>query len=706
MKKMMIVALVLILVLAMLPAAALADEFSGAQLRAGWHVNGSKKAQTNLVNGVVGFLVPRNEEAFLLRQPKDGDWQIDVQFMDMTGRNDAYFHGLALYADEQNHLIFGKNGEGLALQATINGEKSTLFACQDDAFLKIRKVTRGADCATYHFYSNNKQSSQYNWQYRGSYADEAHLFDGAEYGLYGTGSKKNAAVYDYFTESVLDYDLSCFPDGGKVDAVWQTAEKEKALVSSAGGSLKAIYKKNDPTWAVLRAPIADDFRIQTRVDQSGTAHGLMVWRDADNYLLLTPVGAWVKRQGLEEKICDLSGENTWLRMTKVGDEYTLDTAADGMNFIRACVYQDASGSLTGAQYGLGAKDAQYKTVTYSFMLEMMAPNGVIWDVAEYRYIGRMIGAEKDQPLNNTYSVSRLRSGDLGCLTEAGDKVYLMHGDSFSGDGTGTGDWRSNVLSIVEDDTPADGLDITKVFTDENGVMRELITARHKEYDEVTCIPNYGIYVDDVLYYQYMSVFHWGIAAHWDCNYAGWAWSKDGGNTWERMENFFDADSNFMICSLLLQDDYLYVFGIPSAKFGSVHLARVPKDQILDRSAYTFYTGLDEDGNPIWSKEEGHAVALIEDQVSEFSVIYNEALDCYLMAYMNEYSLNMVIRDAKTLWGTWSNPVLLTDHMAQGFRYGPYMLERYIEEGGTRLYFMATNSARYFTTWNSVKLIEK
>lgn len=706
MKKMAMIFILVLVMALLLPGLASADEFSGSQLREGWYLVGSEKTQCNLVNGVLGFMVPRNEEAYLLRNPKDGDWQIDVQFSDTTGRNDAYLHGLALYADAQNHLVFGKGGEKLALRACIDGQVSTLFTCADDAFIKIRKVIRGAAYATYYFYSNNSQSSQYNWQYRGCFEDTDHLFDDADYGLYGTGSKKNAAVYDYFTEAVLDYDLSCFPDGGKVDGVWQTAQKADALVSSAGGSLKAVYKKNEVTCAVLRAPIQQNYRIQTKVDMPGLAHGLMVWQDAENYLMLTPVGVWACRDGTEEKICDLPGENTWLRITKVDGSYTLDTSADGMNFATAGVYQDTAGRLDRARYGFGAKGAQYKTATYYFMLEMKAPNGVIWDTAEYRYIGRMIGAEKDQPLNETFSSSRLRSGDLGCLTDAGDRVYLMHGDSFSGDGTGTGDWRSNVLAIVEDDTPADGLDITKVFVDQNGLMKEMITARHMDYDEVTCIPNYGIYIDDVLYYQYMSVFHWGIAAHWDCNYAGWAWSADGGETWERMENFFDADSNFMICSLLRQDGYLYLYGIPSAKFGSVHLARVPEKDILNRSAYTFFAGLDGEGNPVWSTEEKDAKPIVEDQASELSVVYNEALGCYMMAYMNEYSLNMVIRDAGEPWGQWSNPVILTDHMAQGFRYGPYMLERYIEEDGTRLYFMATNSARYFTTWNSVRLIVK
>lgn len=695
--------LILLAILCLMMPAAMADEFSGAALEESWHVIGSSKVNANCVNGMIGFVIPRNEEAFLLRPQREGDWEIDTNLEDMTGLNEKYFHGMALYTDEQNYLIWGRTEGQLALRGMIAGEESTLFTMNDGAALKIRKVTRGADYATYYFYSQKSFSGNPTWLYGGCFEDTDHIFDHLEYGFYGIGSKTNAAVYDYFTESVLDIDVSWFMDGGTVDGVWQTASTEEALVAATGGSLKVTYKGNAITPAILRRPIDQDWRLNTRMDQLGLDHGLLIWKDADHYLLFGPKGGWQVMGGEETQLGQMAGDAGWLRLTKQGGLYTLETSLDGVQYEKALTYQDEGAVFEGARYGVGARNARYQTATYFFFREMRAPNGLIWATAEYRDIGRLIGAAQDNPINDTFSTSRLRAGDEGNLIDAGDKVFMMLGDSFSGNGTHTTDWRSNVLSIIRDDTPQDGLDIAEVFTDEYGIMKEQITAKH-DAQEITCIPSHGVYIDGTLYYHFISVHYWGVNGHWDCNHAGMAWSEDEGKTWNRIEDFFPAQSNFMYTSMLRQDGYVYVFGIPSGKYGCLRLARVPEEEILNRSAYTFYAGLDEKDNPVWSTEEKDAAVIVDDQVSEFSVVYNAELDRYLLGYLNQYSVSMVLRDSPTLWGEWSNPVILTDIQSQDFMYGPYMLERYIQEDGTRLYFMGTEMPEYAVTWNSVKLI--
>lgn len=684
----------------------MSDEFSGSTLSSEWAFVGGEKASARTERGKLIITAQGADEAFLLKCARAEDWQLETKMETSPGRGQGYFHGLILHADESNYMIWGKTAEQTALCLCRGGEKRILFTGPDDPFIKIRKVTRGAACATYYFYSNHIYSGMRHWRYRGCYRDEDHFLDQARYGFYGTGREECASVYDYIAENILDYDLSNFPDLGEVDGVW-AKETEKAHVMAAGGSLQAEFLSDGAVPVIMRPPIASDFRILTMVNQPRLRYGLMLRKAEGDYLLLCANSAWICQSGHAARLYENRKNDPWLRITKKGREYILETSPDGMNFAEKAVFLDEGDLLCDSQYGIGGLDMKKQIAGVKFIREMHAPDGMIWDIAQYRQMGRLIGAPQDHPLNDSYSMARLRSGDEGNLTDTGDRVYMMLGDSFSGNGTHSSDWRSNVLAIVDGDRPEENLRIKEILTDERGMMRELIAARRMDYDEVTCIPSHGVCVNGILYYHYISVYHWGIGAHWDCNHAGWAWTADGGETWQRKEPFFPAESNFMYSSLLRKDGYVYIYGIPSGKFGGVKLGRVPEESILEYDAYSYFAGLDEAGQPIWVKTEAEAILIVDDQVSEFSVSYNEGLDRYLMTYANQYTSCLVIRDAESLWGPWSHANILREYETDSlFHYGPYMLDRYIRENGRRLYFVATNSYGYYLTWNSVKLITR
>ena len=58
------------------------------------------------------------------------------------------------------------------------------------------------------------------------------------------------------------------------------------------------------------------------------------------------------------------------------------------------------------------------------------------------------------------------------MTEMNGKVYMFCGDTFSSEKNS--DWRSNVLFIIEDDDPSDGLTITGTASDKWGRSKECL----------------------------------------------------------------------------------------------------------------------------------------------------------------------------------------------------------------------------------------
>lgn len=680
-----------------------ADEFCGDTIDPAWQVVGSEKVKVTHTNGMLGVIVPAEEEAYVLKEAKLGDWSIDTQFLSTSDRKNGFLHGLTVYGSEENQLVFGQSGNTVtAVLRTSSGSK-TLLECETSDFLRIEKVTRGETYTTYLFSTNVENTNVTTWKYVGKFEDKEHLFDGAKYGFYGTGNKRNSTVYGYFTETVLDYAYTPLTSAKTLSPAWTV--KENAAVELSNRMLNISYATSGMAPALVRSAIDTDWRLMVRLADDPISQGILVYADEQNQMLFTNDTVHLMKNGTTEATSHGDTSMPWLRLTKQGNKYCLDISADGTHWSNAVTVTDEDSTFAGAKYGIGAVSAENCTGSVHSILEMKAPNGLIQDVADHTFYGQIIGSAEDGALTDTFSMAGLRSGDVGSLLDTGDQVYMMLGDSFSGINDGS-NWRSNVLMKVQATEDMSKLLVTDIFKDEIGGMREIITARHKDYDEMTCIPNSGVYVDGTLYYHYMSVYHWGVAAHWDVNFAGWAYSSDGGETWTKVENFFESNSNFILTAMLKQDGYVYIYGIPAAKFGSIKLCRVPENAILDRSAYTFFSGVNEDGQPIWSDREEDAKVIVEDYVSELSVIYDAELDRYLMAYMNECTWNLIIRDAAELWGEWSNPVILSNAQTEHFQYAPAMLPRYITENGRKLYYVSTDNTDYAVGWHSVRLVTK
>ena len=309
----------------------------------------------------------------------------------------------------------------------------------------------------------------------------------------------------------------------------------------------------------------------------------------------------------------------------------------------------------------------------------------------------MVTGEESE--NKTKSRFNVWGTDLGSMVEMNGKVYMFCGDTFSDEKSN--DWRSNVLFVIEDDDPSDGLTITGAITDKWGRAKELIRSRKRDYEQMTCIPTNIFAVNDTLYCMYMSVTHWNEkGGSWVCDYAGLTRSTDEGQTWDKLSKVtWPGDSNFIQTANYRLGDTMYFWGIPSGRFGGVALMKVDVDKLEDLNAYSYLTGLDENGQPEWVQgNEGIAQAevIIRDPVGEISVTYNEYLGNFVMTYLNESLGAVVMREGVTPWGPWGKEFLLAQGSQYPSLYGGYMCDKYMEDGGKTFYFAMS---QFFPVYN-------
>lgn len=294
--------------------------------------------------------------------------------------------------------------------------------------------------------------------------------------------------------------------------------------------------------------------------------------------------------------------------------------------------------------------------------------------------------------------------DLGFMWDNGNiarpQVLMAFGDTM-GDCTVPGNqWRGNVMFRTSDSDLSDGLGIDSVLTDEAGLAKEMVP-RTGAPGEVTIIPTAGISVDGIQYLRFMSVHHWGIPTTWDTNYSGLAYSEDNGETWtvdsalarpitdhvdagpeapEKDDSWFDAQMSSFVDG---RDGYIYEYLTPSGRHGAARLARVPKADIRDASAYRYWNGSS------WSADIDDAEVVLPRQVSELSVQWHPGLERFVSMYSSGMK-SVMIRTAPSPTGPWSRATTLIDYSVLPGAYGGFI---HPWSNGDDLYFVVT-------TWDS------
>lgn len=181
-----------------------------------------------------------------------------------------------------------------------------------------------------------------------------------------------------------------------------------------------------------------------------------------------------------------------------------------------------------------------------------------------------------------------------------------------------------------------------------------------------------------------------------------AWSADRGKTWEwgfRFETSFGSPSflNFGKNYQDARDEYVYIYSQdgPSAYESDDHLvlARVPKDKIRVRSAYEFFSQLNDVGQPSWTKDIKQRGAVFSHfgKCQRVDTVYNPGLKRFLMALGFNFEGGWGIFDAPNPWGPWTT-VFYTEKWDLGKTHGYRLPSKWISDNGKTMYLVFSGIA--------------
>lgn len=268
--------------------------------------------------------------------------------------------------------------------------------------------------------------------------------------------------------------------------------------------------------------------------------------------------------------------------------------------------------------------------------------------------------------------------DLGIMWESKPgQIAVVFGDTFGKGfrppGANGGDWRSNVIGFSSDAKLTDGMAIDTMVQDSRCHAVQVVDSRHVNHYELTTIPTSGFAIGDRQFMTYMSVRMWGqLPNTWLTNYGGLAYSDDGGSIWKRdpymrWDNVFGT-SQFQVSSMVPDGEYVYMFGTPNSRYGSVGLARVRKEDVLNKTAYQYW----RDGRWTPTRDANAASVLFGGPTGELSVRRNTSADRWEMTYLDPVRSAIMIRTSRTPQGAWSAPTRLVDAGARTELYGGFM----------------------------------
>lgn len=315
------------------------------------------------------------------------------------------------------------------------------------------------------------------------------------------------------------------------------------------------------------------------------------------------------------------------------------------------------------------------------------------------YTARVTGAtEQGETLLNPNATDirfSLAMTDYGVMWDAGNGTVLSaFGDNFDNLSASAG-WRSNVLAVSSDRDLSDGLYFSDMIM-ENGSRKELFDPdSDPDGSSVTYIPSTGVSVGQR---QYLLFSHIDTndgdddADSWNSNYSEILYSDDFGQNWTQSNVQWSGRGNFVQCSYLRSGGFVYVYGVPAGRYGSVRLARVPEQSMLQKSTYKYWNG---NG---WSGNESDAVNITEGPASELTVFYNSYYKRYVMMYLSVSRRAIVMRNALQPAGDWSGEEIVIADNGEGL-YGPSVHPW--TTNGQDIYFVVSHARPYMQAGSNV-----
>lgn len=281
----------------------------------------------------------------------------------------------------------------------------------------------------------------------------------------------------------------------------------------------------------------------------------------------------------------------------------------------------------------------------------------------------------------------LISTDLGSSFEHEGKLYFLFGDSHGR--SGDPDFLAWSASIDPEQ-----FDMT-IPTAADGKFRVIHIPGIAQ--DAFCVPSYGISVNGAIYIVHTT--DWS-ETHNNMERSVVARSTDDGVTWEYLytlsvaENHDMSQAHFINVSLahgqasslpslpqeLQEAPVIFMWGSGAYRNSSPHLAVALADNLGSADSWYYFSGLDQEEQPSWSRQQRDSVPLFHHpQLGEFSVAWIAQLERWVMLYNSASPRGIVMRTAQQPWGAWSNPHVIFDPWRDGgygnFMHVPFNFER-------------------------------
>lgn len=646
----------------------------------------------------------------LVKNQIEGEWMIHTHMTYLSADKEGDNHaGLTLYKDAENYLIWGpRNNGALVLSGKIGGKDTGEIACCEEQYyhLRIWKNTTDAECVRYYVYG--AKDAYYSWSYVGYFDDVENVFGDAKVGVIGLDYAENSTEgFCVQFEFVNDYVMYMYKDNfndpeSVIDGRWVKGA-EKASVKNNKVTLSS---QNGQTSMLLRNPLSYAWTIEaemtTGLGNSDVYTGVCA-NGGEGILSVGVVGQSARARINDEVIGSIGGNFKFVKIIQNQEGgYSLRASADGKSWETVADYKGDLGDKI--QYGLVAEGGD---ASFEWFCERPTPDGIIKDVESFEKVAQITGEAGTNQTETKYGIG---STDLGSMFELNGAVYMVFGDTFEYSNQKGNYYKNAIAKITDLKNFRTGLNFEWMKL--NASNGGLVNSRDSR-DPTSMIGTSGIGIVQngvpTLYMHLMEIRQWtSHGTHWTVNGSGWASSTDDGDTWTLHDRIFEGDTNFAQIACYQEGDYVYILGAAAGGEGSVKLCRVPAAQLVEGDAYEFFVGTDTDGQPQWSSKEEDAVVVIDSVNKEFGVVYNEGLGCFIMTTLDNVNQQMVMRDAKNIWGPWSKPVLLFDEsyvehedVGQRFFYGSFMNRNFMEDNGRTVYMTLNKWVPYNIQWMRV-----
>jgi Domain of unknown function (DUF4185) len=141
--------------------------------------------------------------------------------------------------------------------------------------------------------------------------------------------------------------------------------------------------------------------------------------------------------------------------------------------------------------------------------------------------------------------------------------------------------------------------------------------------------------------------------------------------------------------------YIYLSGGEKLLGIDIYLARVPKTQLFNRSAYSYFNGLDASSDPIWSSDWSAKKPVFTDPAGmeyHANVSYNPGIGRFIFAKAHDSS-SLGVFEGPALWGPW-RAIYYGQFMDSFVKFTYQFPQKWMSDDGHRMWMVWSGHPEY------------